>query len=474
MRSMRTIIGFFTTFFFTSLSFGQTSSLTQDIAALISKYNHNAHIGIIITNTKNHRAIFSKNAQQRFTPASTQKLLTTTAALFYLKPNFRFMTSLRYSGEIIKHTLYGNIYIYFSGDPTLNAKNLLHLIKRLNKKDITKITGDVILVNTAYKHIPYPPGWVWDDLSYDYAAPLNTIILNRNRFRLHLTPADGIDKPVHISSNLPLGTAKFLNFTRTTKRYHKHCPISIYSNSHDEYTIRGCFVKSLGEQHRTLAIRNAARYAVLSVKHLLSLQHIKINGNVTTGHLPKNTQWIATHDSKPLKHIIIHLLKESDNLFADTLLKKMGERYSHHPGSWQNGIKALKSVLSKNTAIDFNTLHLNDGAGLSRYNLVTPLALSELLSSIYHNKPIRKIMFNALPIAGYDGTLAARMKKYAQSERVRAKTGSMTGVTSLAGFVKTKSNHRLTFVIMINGFTGKRWPYISLENKLCELLVAKA
>lgn len=450
------------------------NSIQASIEHTLNKYQQHAHIGIIISNAKTHRVIYKKNEQQLFTPASTQKLLTTTAALFLLKPNFRFATSLRSLGKTMNHTLHGNLYLTFTGDPTLNSKHLQTLLKHLKSKNITTITGNVVLVNNAYQSIPYPPGWVWDDLSYDYAAPLNTIILNKNRFLLQLTPGDKVGNPITLGSNLPDGTASFENLSKTTARYHKHCPISIYSNSHDEYTIRGCFLQSIGKQHRLLAIRNVAKYTQLTVKQLLAIDHIKLDGKVVIGTRPKMTKRLSTHYSKPLKHIIIHLLKDSDNLYADTLLKKMGEHFSHHPGSWQNGVKALEVTLKKQAHINFNTVHINDGAGLSRYNLLTPIALNKVLFAIYDHADIRQIMFHALPIAGFDGTLAARMKRFSNNERVRAKTGSMTGVTALAGFIKTKQKHALSFVILINGFTGHRSQYVRLENKLCELLVDKA
>ena len=133
-------------------------------------------------------------------------------------------------------------------------------------------------------------------------------------------------------------------------------------------------------------------------------------------------------------------------------------------------MQAVLYVLSHYVGINPNELSLVDGSGLSQYNRVTPSDVSKMLNYIDHNNMLRTTLVPALPIAGVDGTLAYRMGNLARGHLVHAKTGSMTGVSSLAGFVKTHNLGTLSFVIMINNVPKDRWPYILMENHIVEYL----
>ncbi len=437
---------------------------------LIKKYS-NLNMGIIVQSVKTKAILYQHNANHLYTPASVLKLFTATAAAAYLKPDFKFATQLLSRAEVTNGTLNGDLTIKFSGDPELTSKQLNHLIGKLHKLGIHKITGNIYIDRHDYNNVPYPPGWLWDDLSYSYAAPMSAIIINQNKFNLSFTPAKEPEKAPHISSSLPSGIAHFANYVTTVTRYRQHCPLAIYSNNRNDYVLRGCLNKRLGKQHRILAIRNIAAYAKAIVKKSLNKHHIHYTGSIFIHRAEPHSRVLATHWSRPLNKIIYEMLKDSNNLTTNSLLKKLGERYYRSQGTWQNGLRALKQILSKPTGINFKKNLITDGAGLSRYNLISPRQISKLLYYIEHNSHVRPVIFNALPIAGKDGTLGGRMIGQGKSERIHAKTGSMTGVTALAGYVISKHNGLVSFVIMINGFIRPRRPYVQLENRICKLLV---
>jgi len=430
-----------------------------------------AHIGIIIQSMKSKKVLYQKNANRLFTPASVQKLLTAVAALDYLKPSYIFHTQLLSKGKIINQKLQGNLTVKFSGDPELTDTDLQQLFHQLHKKGIKQITGNIYIDNFDYGVIPYPPGWIWDDLSYSFAAPLNAIIIDRNYFVLHIiSPKKKASRPL-LKTDLPKGIVSFNNALMLVNTAAESCPIGIYSNDSNHYKLSGCFYRKWKQQARKLAIRNITAYAKAIIRLTLRENKIKYTGEITIRKTPKGAKNLAKFDSEPLSDIVKQMLKDSDNLTTNAVLKKLGETYYRSRGTWQNSLRALKLLLTKPTGINFKNNLINDGAGLSRYNLLTPRQLSKLLYFAYHKKSISDDFMAALPIGGKDGTMKYRLQKQRRGKRVLAKTGSMTGITALAGYVKTKHNGVVSFVIMMNGFIKPRRPYIAFEDNICRLLV---
>ena len=442
-------------------------SIPQGLNKLLSKTNPSVHVGVVVQSMDNGHIVYSKNANQLFAPASVQKLFTVSAALINLTPDFRFPTRLLTTGTINQGVLNGNLIFQFNGDTSLNQNHLAAFVKKLREMGVRRIQGNIIIDDTAFNHIPYPAGWLWNDLSSVFAAPLNTVVINRNKFGVSFIPARRLGEKPEIIPQLPPGSATFINEAKTTSY---PCPVSILSNENNQYLIRGCIPKRSGIERRSLAIRNMEMFTKGLIPELLRKQDIQLNGHVLSEKTPANSQLVTEHLSAPLKELIVHLLKKSDNLYADVLFKKIGEYYEHAPGSWQNGLQAEAPILSHNVGINLNHIRLIDGAGLSRYNLATPYDISQMLSYINRNTALRETLIPALPIAGVDGTLKYRMPTLARGQLVHAKTGSMTGVSTLAGFVKTKHHGLLSFVIMVNNIPKYRIPYIVLENHIVEFL----
>ncbi len=450
--------------------YSSSSSIPWKLQRMVSEVNPSVHIGVVVQSMRTGQIYYSKNANQYFAPASVQKLFTVSSALLNLTPDYRFTTRLLTTGTIHQGVLNGNLIFQFNGDPSLTESNVIGLVKKLQTIGIRRIVGNVVIDNTAFNHIPYPAGWLWNDLTSVFAAPLNTVIINRNKFGLSLVPARRMGERPTLIPHLPPGSATFINEMKTTRLSERNCPISIISNERNQYLLRGCLSKRLGVQGRSIAIRNMEMFTRSLIRELLQQHGIQFNGRFYSAKTPPNSELLAEHLSAPLKTVIVHLLKQSDNLYADALFKKIGEYYDHAPGSWQNGLLAESPILSRNVGINLHNIHLIDGSGLSQYNMVTPNDVAKMLNYIEHNSTLRNTLIPALPIAGVDGTLVYRMPMLARGDRVHAKTGSMTGVSTLAGFVKTDNRGLLAFVIMINDVPRNRFPYIVLENHIVEFL----
>ncbi len=446
--------------------------LTQWLESSLPKTAYQPHIGIIIQSAKTGKILYQKNATQLFTPASIQKLFVATAALLYLHPDFTYTTTITSNHQPVNHTLKGNAYLKFSGDPYLSSKDLNQLFKQLKHNGVTHITGALYLDTSAFDSIYYPPGWLWDDLSYSFAAPMSAANIDQNKFILHLLPANQTGRPPQLSPNLPSNVLTLSNHAVTTAHYQKTCPLTVYSDTNNHYSIGGCLVKPWKKQRRSLAIRNPEPYIISKIQTAMntagiSAQRIQFKTTPLSANHP-----LSTHHSASMSEIVKHMLTQSDNLAADTLLKTLGHHYYKEPGTWQNGIHALQHILSEQTGIDFHLALLTDGAGLSRYNLASPKQFTQLLYFIQQHSKISDDLKAALPKPGGAGTLAHRMHQYQQSNRVAAKTGSMTGISSLAGYINTRHNNKLIFVIMVNGFVGPSKKYQQFEDKLCQYLIS--
>src|SRR5262249_31002082 len=153
--------------------------------------------------------------------------------------------------------------------------------------------------------------------------------------------------------------------------------------------------------------------------------------------------------------LINEMLKKSDNVIAGAIFKKLGQLYTHRPGSWENGSLAVSEILSKRAGVDTTGLRILDGSGLSPDNLAKPAQMMQVLNFAYHHDLTSDPFISALPIAGIDGTLKHRMGNIAR--KVRAKTGTISGVVSLAGYATSADKEPLAFVIIINGTRGMAW-----------------
>jgi len=454
------------------LKTNQSNDLQTGMDAIIRKISPYAHIGIIVQTVGGKTILYQHNADNLFTPASVNKLFVAIASLDYLKSDYRFETRLRTTGQINQGVLNGDLYVQFNGDPTLTDKQLVDLLGELNQFGINQINGHVYLDNTAYGSAAYASGWLLHDLIFGYAAPLNAVILNENRFAIILSPSPRSGAPATVATTVPSGVVRVDNHTATGSG-HVECALSVYSESDNTYHVSGCITKQPSKQYFALALRDPVTYAKVLIGNTLTKNRIPFNGPVEIRPTPDSAGLLTTHQSPPLNLIVKEMLKDSDNLYTNSLLKQLGGVYYHTQGTWQNGLSAVKQILSGPAGIDFNQIHLSDGSGLSRYNLVSPNQLARLLHYAYTNPQIQPDLWDALPISGQDGTLRGRLGDMTKGEAIHAKTGTMknSGVSALAGYMNTYHHGLIVFVIMTNGLEDTHRVYKNTEDRICKFLL---
>ena len=459
-----------------STSYAATLSvLKSDINKIINKFDKNINIGLEVKDLTTNKIIFKRNENRYFVPASNLKLVTDAAALIYLGADHQFKTSFYTNAKVIKNgNLQGNIYIHFSGAPDLSFSELSHAVKSLKKLSISSIAGNVVLVGSQFSEQPYGPGWMVDDVRHSYGAPLTPYIINQNRFDLTISPGYKISKRSHIAIAQVEPVIGVINNIRTAASSEK-CKIELELDEQNNLFANGCIKINSHTREENVSIVNTKKHAIDLARQAFKMAGLEVKGSFKVGKNELKSKRVATIKSVPLNNLIRQTLKPSDNLFADSIFLKIGQLYFKQKSSWSNASKAVKVILAKHTGINLSKAAIFDGSGLSRYNLITPHQLTSLLAFLHQQFPISYEFISALPIGGRDGTLKNRFLIGQQRAMVRAKTGSMLGVISLAGYLPTKNNHLLAFSMMINNISGQSsrslYKYRRLEDQICQYLL---
>lgn len=452
----------------TSVIYG-APQLASEINQLVSENSGTANIAVYVKSMQYGDTVYTRNISQSMVPASTMKILTAEAALIYLGADYRFPTQLLTDAkEVRSGVLRGNLYVVLSGDPTLTYPDLLELMMTLRNHGISAVAGNVYIDNTAYDQSFYGPGWIGKDKSYCYAAPISASIINHNCLSFQVAPAKLSGAPARVVTSSKYFTPAIKNNVVTKSSRVRSCSLRLSSSPNSIISVDGCLSKSQFSSGVSYVVTDVPEYNRQLFKSVLSRMSISVYGSVTFASAPEGLSIVGTHTSEPLPVLITEMLKKSDNVIAGALFKKLGQTYTRQPGSWQNGSLAVSQILSQRAGVNIAGMRILDGSGLSPNNLATPTQLMQVLEYAYHHDPINDEFISALPISGVDGTLKHRMANIIR--RVRAKTGTISGVVSLAGYVTSSNKEPLAFVIMVNGSKGLGWRYKSMEDKIATAL----
>lgn len=451
----------------------EVARFRESVRRVLSKREaRGADWGILVADQRTGRTLYAHDASRFFTPASNAKLFTSSLALAVLGPDYRWHTTLETSGHVAADgTLEGNLVLVGRGDPNLSNRVfpyngvkeqtdgppevvIANLVAQLAAKGIKRIHGDAVADDSYFTYERYPPGWSVDDMTADYGAPVSAIVIDDNTMEIDVTPGARPGDPTTIQV-LPF--AAFYHFRNdvTTAAAGAPAQVSIAREPDSlDVTLTGQVPVGEPPSQEYLAIEQPARYAAALLKHLLVAQGIAVTGDTRVEHLlPDQTpgktparQVLAEHVSPPLGEALRYILKVSQNLHAECLLRTVAHVRTG-VGSLQNGL-ALEQEFLTQLGIEKDVVFF-DGSGLSRYDLVTPRAVVKLLRWDARQS-WWPVLYNALPVAGQDGTLQDRMGGTPAEGRVVAKTGTLEHDNSLSGYVTTLSGRRLVFSMFVN------------------------
>ena len=398
-----------------------------------------AHWGILIKTLQKPTTLYDHDGNQLFIPASNTKLLTTAAVLLKLSENYQIKTPIYYQGN---NTKLSRLHLIGKGDPSLTLDQLKIIANTLKAQGIKQIEKLILEDNTLPQNY-LNPTWEWEDIHFDYAPAINQLILNQNAVILTLSPQE-IGQPLKISWSDAIAGKQWqiINQTRT-----------VASNPSQGISIQGILGKSilvltgeLGIQSEpdvsAIAISDPVRYFAESFQQVLIEAGIQVDQREMVSNISVNPQdkLLLEISSSTIQELITETNQESNNLYAEALLNLIQENH--------NSLDSLKNILTK-LGLDPNSYVLKDGSGLSRQNLVSPAVFVQLLTAMAqstHGESYRK----SLAIAAETGTLKGRFQDTAVAGKLHAKTGTLSGSSSLSGYLDNPNFQPLVFSILVN------------------------
>lgn len=414
------------------------SVIDQDI-----QNNPNMHVGMMVLDPQSGATVYQYQAEQYFHPASNVKLFTAIAAMLSLGGNYQFTTNLYAMPHSIEATsLRGNLYIKFSGDPSLEAQDLHNLLVNLSQSGIKTINGNVILDDTIFPSALKPLGVVREDSMWGFGASASSITLHENSVAVSFKPNTA--RP-EIASTTPDYVKVISNQVWENDKNIKLCSFRAEAKNAHEIILIGCLPKRLGTTIN-LAMPDVNAYAQYIVAQSLKSLGIHLKGKVIIGSMPKSASLLlATHHSANLAQLLNWTLRHSDNLYASAITKTLGLKL-HQIGSDKAGSVAITEILAPYQLPNYI---LEDGNGDSTYDLVPPQTFTLLLYHAYQNPMLKDFLMAALPQVNVNGTLADFPAGELKG-KIIAKTGTMTYTSSLSGFITIKSGKVLIFSLLID------------------------
>ncbi|MDF2679645.1 MAG: putative D-alanyl-D-alanine carboxypeptidase precursor [Brevibacillus sp.] len=412
------------------------------------------YAGIAVYDLTDKTYVYTHNEKRNYIPASNMKLFTTISALDRLGPGYQWKTEVYIDGKVNPGgVLQGNLLLKGYGDPSLTPEDLQELAAEIKAKGIKEVNGDLLLDESYFDDTRLGTSWMWDDEPYGYSAQLSALAVHKNFVTVTTTSGLKTGDTAKLTIE-PANT--YLTLTNKVKTVEgSESAITVERpRGKNEIILTGtigvksaAYKEDVTMEDPALFVGDVWKQKVIEAGIMLRPK-TEVKKTVVKAGVP-----LHTHLSQPLSEIMVELNKESDNFYAEMLLKTLGATQKGK-GSFEAGTEVVADVL-KRAGIESGYAQV-DGSGLSRFDLITAEQMVKLLVFL-QDQDYRDVLEATLPIAGVDGTLKSRMKGTAAEKNVIAKTGSMGGVNSLSGFVTAKNGHKLAFSIIINGIYKSKY-----------------
>ncbi|ALC88168.1 hypothetical protein AM499_09815 [Bacillus sp. FJAT-22090] len=436
-------------------------TLSDSITKIIEEKLAGADVSVTVRDRVSGEMVYNYNGQTTIKPASNMKLLTTAAALDVLGKDYRFNTTLYTSGKMSNGVLKGDVYLKGQGDPTLSFEDLQQFAEELKAQGINKIDGRIVGDDKWFDDDLLTPGiWVGDE-SYYYAAPISALTTSPNTDydsgtiiveatgtavgelpSINVTPHIGDLQIVNEAQTVEAGKTN----TVTIERMYETNQIVISGNLPVDKT-----------KKEWVTVKHPTTHTLTMFQAVLAEAGIEYSKEkLFRAATPKSAQLVAMKQSMTLEQLLIPYMKLSNNGIADILVKTMG-KVKKNEGSTTAGLEVIREY-GKSINLNMVDWQFEDGSGMSHENRVSSLAVSELLYKV-QGEDWFNTYFTSLPVAAntdrmVGGTLRNRLKDQLTAGKVYAKTGSLTGVSTLSGYLEASSGQSYIFSVLVQNKSG--------------------
>ena len=441
-------------------------SVIESIDQIIyEKLPEGTDIALMVYDLTNDTTLYAYREKIMCRPASVQKVVTSVTALSSLGMDYQFKTTLRTQGSIGQDSvLNGNLYLVGGLDPALNEHELRSMVADLKKAGIRHINGtvyaDVSIMDSTY----WATGWCWDDAPASFQPYISPLMVHQGFVGIQVKPTVKGQAP-EVSLYPANSIIKVVN--KAVTQDSKLGPLSITRDwMHNDNTIivQGNCVR---RQSTDLSVVGSADFTFALFRQYLD------EAGITYGKYGWGTCPVMAQDLSVVSHglpsIVKEALKESNNLFAEAMFLQTGRLQQSKEITFKVAAKYLQNFVSRKFGMFSSSFNVVDGCGLSMYDLCSPQFMVDMLTLIYRDADLYPILYRSLPISGVDGTLKSRLNEKSTINRVHAKTGSVTGSCTLAGYVRTADGRDLAFCIMNEGAV-KMAPSRKVQDQICTVL----
>ncbi|HEX2570883.1 MAG TPA: D-alanyl-D-alanine carboxypeptidase/D-alanyl-D-alanine-endopeptidase [Polyangia bacterium] len=419
------------------------ASLQTQIASILGdRPLSRTRVGVQVMTARDGQILFDYNSDRLFNPASNTKILATAAALSELGPDYRYRTTLHGPLPDDDGVIHGDVELRGSGDPSLSTLDMADLAHDLAARGVTRIEGDIV-VDGRY-HDPGAP---------DRVSTEQALFLNRNTYAIRVSPTSP-NKPATLSIDPATEYIQLRSKVTTVERKKTRLRVDVSREGERLIvTVRGRVHQSSDAviRHR---IGEGSVYAVALLRRMLGDFGVLVTGGVRRAHVAGDVSVLAEHLSQPLADICRISNKDSNNFVADVIFKTLGgARYGGAP-SLDKGRRAVDELMEP-IGISPGDYRIINGSGLTHENRITPSILTRLLRHLYFDLAVAPEFLASLSVGGVDGTTRNRFRGTDAVGLVRAKTGTLSGVSALSGYVGDGGDV-LIFSILVEGVRHSR------------------
>jgi D-alanyl-D-alanine carboxypeptidase/D-alanyl-D-alanine-endopeptidase (penicillin-binding protein 4) len=445
-------------------SYGQTN-----LESILESYKkdkdlQHATYSFCVMEAKTGKTVKEYNSEIALIPASTMKIMTTSAALGILGKDYSYTTHFYtfQKTDSVSGLNSNNLLIKGSGDPTFNSSYFYNsdsvffnpIIQKLKAKGVKKINGSII-ADGSYFNNSVPSTWIWGDIGNYFGAGANGLSYHDNKFSLFYN-SGVLNSTAELETIYPTYFSKKISIKSQVISAGTEDDAFVFGDPNGySRKVTGTIPPNKKHYEVEAEMPEPASYfiyqlqAELQKNNLASVDVKQIVSESDNNKYPE--QLVYTHQSPKLEKIVYYTNTKSNNHYAESLLNTVGAVKTKRQGTTSNGIEAVKNYW-ESRGVDVSGLHMADGSGLSRANSITTKIQATVLSKIYRDSLMYGSFNASLPVAGKNGSMTSLCKGTFAENNMRAKTGYINRARGYCGYVKTKSGKELAFSILVNNY----------------------